>query len=93
MTRSDENVKKFGTDPSDAAAGIGLNDVRNGVALPRNLKVTPRPGFGRATVHSLVHTDRYYRELTRHLSAVAPGKRVQVLRKAARQLSIGKFPY
>lgn len=76
-----------------AAAGIGLNDVRNGVALPRNLKVTPPHGFGRATVHSVVHTDKYYRELTRRLSAVAPGQRVQVLRKAARQLSIEKFPY
>ena len=72
---------------------VNLNDVRNGVALPKNLKVKPPPGFARATVHSVVHTRKYYAELERRLLAVAPGQRVQVLQQAAHELRIGKFPY
>lgn len=71
---------------------VNLNDIRNGVALPKNLKVKV-PGYANATVHSVVHTAQYYRELENRLRAVAPGARIQVLRQTALELRIGKFPY
>ena len=77
------------------AAGTGivnLNDIRNGVALPKNLKVKV-PGFARATVHSVLHTGKYYQELTDRLQFAAPGQRIQVLQQVAHELRIGKFPH
>ncbi len=71
---------------------INLNDIRNGVPLPKNLKVKV-PGYASATVHSVVHTQKYWSELQRRLEAVAPGKRIQVLSQTANELLLGKFPY
>jgi len=77
-------------------AGIDINSAANGVGLPRNLKVKVPPGFSRATVHSIVHTGQYYRELTRRLETARPRNRVQVeaiLNGVAKELKLGKFPY
>ncbi len=71
---------------------INLNDIRNGVALPRNLKVKP-PLYASAVVHSVVHTTKYWLELETRLQAVAPGKRVRVLQQSAYELLVGTFPH
>jgi len=72
---------------------VNLNDIRNGVPLPKNLKVKPPRGFARATVHSIVHTRAYYAEVERRLQMVAPRQRIRVLQQIAGKLRIGKFPY
>ena len=71
---------------------INLNDIRNGVPLPKNLEVKI-PGYANSAVHSVIHTTKYYRELENRLAAVAPGQRIKVLSQTARELLIGKFPY
>ena len=71
---------------------INLNDIRNGVALPRNLKVKT-PLYANSVVHSVAHTQKYWQELERRLQAVAPGKRVRVLQQTAYELLLGTFPY
>ena len=71
---------------------VNLNDIRNGVPLPKNLKVKV-PGYANTTVHSVVHTKKYWDELANRLAVVAPGQRIQVLSQTANELLLGKFPY
>ena len=71
---------------------INLNDIRNGVPLPKDLRVRV-PGYATSVVHSVTHTAAYYRELENRLRAVAPGKLVQVLSRAANELLLGTFPH
>ncbi len=74
-------------------ANIGLNNIANGVPLPKNLKVKAPRGFQSATIHSLVHTRKYYEEVERQLEAVFPGRRMEVLQTIGKELKLGKFPY
>ena len=74
-------------------AGIDINSAVNGVALPRNLKVKAPRGFSRATVHSVVHTAKYYEEVTRRLEAALPGTHIKVLQTIGNELKLGKFPF
>lgn len=64
----------------------------NAMALPRNLKVKV-PGFAKATVHSVLHTKKYWDTLADRLEAVAPEQRIKVLFNTAYELQLGKFPY
>ena len=70
-----------------------INSAANGVALPRNLKVKVPRGFKHATVHSIVHTTKYYNEVARRLEAAHPGTHIQVIQAIGRELKLGKFPY
>jgi len=78
--------------------GIAINDVDNGVYLPR-WKKSKVPSLPNATKHSLVHTEQYHLEVLFRLNAVATsqGKNSQVARVALRtikqELINGVFPY
>ena len=75
--------------------GIGINDVDNGIYLPRK-RYTALPGFPNASPHENVHTSRYYLEVTDRLLAVAderaPRARLE-LRGMKSDLVAGTFPY
>jgi RHS repeat-associated protein len=70
-----------------------LNSAANGVGLPRNLKVNIPPGFSQATVHSIVHTTKYYKEVERRLMAARPGTHITVVQTIGKELRLGVFPY
>lgn len=79
--------------------GIGINDVDNGVRLPRWLS-SPKPAsLTGATVHAIVHTDRYHSTVHFRLKRVAkkyPKKdthaRVE-LKSIKQELATDSFPY
>jgi hypothetical protein len=79
--------------------GIGINDVDNGVRLPRWLS-SPKPAsLTNATVHAIVHTDRYHSTVHFRLKRVAKKypkedthARVE-LRGIKQELATDSFPY
>lgn len=78
--------------------GISINDVDNGVYLPR-WKSSQVPSLPKATKHSVVHTEQYHLEVWFRLSAVASleaknsqGGRV-ALKTIKQELINGVFPY
>lgn len=79
--------------------GIGINDVDNGVRLPRWLS-SPKPAaLTDAIVHSIVHTDVYHLTVyyrLKQVAAVHPAvdthARVE-LRGMKQELEAGVFPY
>lgn len=79
--------------------GIGINDVDNGVRLPRWLS-SPKPAsLTDATVHAIVHTDLYHTTVHYRLKQVAvvhPTEdtyaRVE-LKGMKQELSAGVFPF
>jgi len=77
------------------ARGIGINDVDNGVFLPR-WKSSHVPSLPNATKHSVVHTDVYHLAVYSRLLNV-PGKERQLTRTALKtikqELVDGVFPY
>ncbi|RUL68513.1 AHH domain-containing protein [Dyella choica] len=79
--------------------GIGINDVDNGVRLPRWLS-SPKPAsLTGATVHAIVHTDLYHTTVHYRLKQVAvvhptENKYARVELKGMKQeLSTGVFPF
>lgn len=79
--------------------GIGINDVDNGIRLPRWL-ISQKPiSLTDATVNAIVHTDVYHAEVHYRLREVArthpaepPFARVE-LRGIKQELATGVFPY
>jgi hypothetical protein len=79
--------------------GIGINDVDNGVRLPRWLSSEKPVSLAGATVHSIVHTDLYHATVQFRLRRVAnvhPQEGTQgrlALRGMKQELSTGTFPF
>ena len=79
--------------------GIGINDVDNGVRLPRWLSSPKPPSLTDATVHAIVHTDLYHTTVHYRLKQVAvvhpsEGTYARVELKGMKQeLSAGVFPF
>jgi hypothetical protein len=85
-----------GADPRAATArgilkreGIDINDASNGVFLPVNTKNAKAP----ASTHSTLHTDKYYLEVNKRLSAAKPGQVRVELNKIQSELLNGTFPH
>lgn len=79
--------------------GIGINDVDNGIRLPRWLVSQKPASLTDATVHAIVHTDVYHtevhyrlREVARTHPTVASFARVE-LRGIKQELTTGVFPF
>lgn len=79
--------------------GIGVNDVDNGIRLPRWLISQKPASLTDATVHAIVHTDVYHAEVHYRLREVvkahpneASFARVE-LRGVKQELATGVFPY
>ena len=77
--------------------GIGINDVDNGVYLPR-FKTTNVPSLPDARKHSPLHTFIYHSEVYGRLVLVEPARENeeagrQVLRGIKTELVAGAFPY
>jgi RHS repeat-associated protein len=73
-------------------AGIGINDARNGVYLPRNSWSANPTG---ASVHSRIHTDEYYAYVNDLMSGVQRGdhrRATAVLNRIRRELLAGQWP-
>jgi hypothetical protein len=74
-----------------ADAGIGINDEVNGVLLAANKTVHNPDG---TSVHSVVHTEKYFLEVERRLEKAAKvGGVREALREIAIELSEDTFPY
>jgi RHS repeat-associated protein len=74
-----------------SAAGIGINSPANGIFLPGNTK-SPNPTG--ATIHSTVHTDKYYVAVQGRLSTAAQqGSVVLELENIRHELENGTFPH
>jgi hypothetical protein len=77
--------------------GIGINDVDNGVYLPR-FKMTHVPSLPNARKHSPLHTFVYHAEVYGRLVLVEPEREHseagrEVLRGIKAELVAGTFPY
>lgn len=79
--------------------GIGINDVDNGVRLPRWLSSEKPASLTGATVHAIVHTDLYHATVQFRLRRVAnvhpneDGPARVALRGMKQELSTGAFPF
>ena len=71
-------------------AGIDINSPANGVYLPSNLRSANPTG---ATVHSVVHTTRYYAQVERRLKLVGEAGVANELNRIREELQNGTFPY
>ena len=77
------------------ACGMGINDVDNGVYLPR-FKNVPVPTLPNATLHGSIHTTRYHLAVFARLRVLPLGEQ-QPTREALRDMKddmvAGVFPY
>jgi hypothetical protein len=69
-------------------AGVDIDEAANGVFLADSSENARPP----ARYHSEVHTDKYYREVTRRLRAAPAGKVREALQGMAQELLKGTFP-
>jgi hypothetical protein len=77
------------------ACGIGINDVDNGVYLPR-FKNVPVPSLPNATLHGSIHTIRYHVAVFARLRAEPVGEQLRTrlaLRDMKDDMVAGVFPY
>ncbi|WP_417921358.1 RHS repeat-associated core domain-containing protein [Christiangramia marina] len=73
-----------------AAENIGINSVKNGVFLPKSTKyITVKD----AIPHTRIHTDLYYKELTRKLLSAGPGNRGKALDQFKQSIINGTVKY
>jgi hypothetical protein len=69
---------------------IGINEAENGIFFPKNLNA-PNPNS--ATVHSIIHTNKYYNSLRRELINAVPGTIREVLIDIGDKILKGVFPF
>lgn len=69
-----------------AREGIGINDVANGVFLPRNVNYPSA-----SMIHSTLHTNEYYRAVNEAIERAEPGTVRNVLTQIGHDLQLGKF--
>jgi hypothetical protein len=77
------------------ACGIGINDVDNGVYLPR-FESVPVPGLPNATLHGPIHTTRYHLAVFARLRMLPHGEQLptrEALRDMKDDMIAGVFPY
>ncbi len=77
------------------ACGIGINDVDNGVYLPR-FKNVAVPSLPNATLHGSIHTTRYHLAVFARLRAAPHGEQPptrEALRDMKDDMVAGVFPY
>lgn len=69
--------------------GIDINDSVNGIFLPKN-KSTPNPG--KRSVHSSIHTNRYYNTVSRRVvKARSKAEAKAIIRRIKREAKKGKW--
>ncbi|MGH2487320.1 MAG: AHH domain-containing protein [Ktedonobacterales bacterium] len=87
------NDPRAGADRAILTANhIGVDDAENGVFLPR-FQTSPNPSGNQ--VHSTTHTNLYFQEVDRRISAAAPRGAVAIkaaLAQIAIELQAGTFP-
>lgn len=77
------------------ACGIGINDVDNGVYLPR-FKNVPVPSLPNATLHGPIHTARYHLSVFARLRVLPKGEALptrDALRDMKDDMVAGVFPF